>query len=132
MNPIRRWKIIACLLLVGLSGAVIGGVATHWWMKRHAPETDAAAISATRLQRVLQLDAAQTAQVRAVFARWLTATAALAADDVESRVRLRREFLPELGKLFTPEQRTRFESLTGSARDAGKAFTRPDVGTPPR
>lgn len=119
MNSIRRWKIIVCLLLVALSGAVSGGVATHWWMTQHAPKVDAASLSAARLQRVLKLDAAQTAQVRGMFERWLLATETLAPGDVEGRVRLRHQFLPELSELLTPEQRTRFESLVAPNREAG-------------
>jgi hypothetical protein len=125
MNLIRRWKIIVCLLLVALSGAVIGGVATRWWMMEHAPKVDAASLSASRLQRLLKLDATQTAQVRGLFERWLVETEALAPGDVESRVRLRRQFLPELGKLLTPEQRTRFELLVAPNRGAGKGGDHP-------
>jgi hypothetical protein len=118
MNPNQRWKIIVCLLLVALSGAVAGGLATRWWMTQYAPHVDAASISASRLQRVLNLDAAQTVQVRGMFERWLVATEALAPGDIESRVRLRRQFLPELGKLLTPEQRVGFEALVAPNRES--------------
>jgi len=38
---------------------------------------------------------------------------------------LRRQFLPELGKLLTPEQRVRFETLVAPNREAGKGDDHP-------
>lgn len=113
MNPIRRWKIIVCLLLVALSGAVIGGVATHWWMMRHTPQT-AAATTAARLQRALQLDPAHTVQLRAVLDRWLAQAEALPPGDVQERAHLRRQFIPQMRALLTPEQQARFDGLFGN------------------
>ena len=110
MNTIRRWRIIVCLLLVALSGAVVGGVATHWWMTHHTAQSNAAT-TAARLERVLQLDTVHTAQLRAVLERWLAQAEALPPGDVQGRAQLRRQFMARMRAVLTPEQQARFDGL---------------------
>ena len=110
MNTTRRWKIIVCLLLVALSGAVVGGVVTHWWMTHHTAQSNAAT-TAARLQRVLQLDTAHTGELRSVLERWLAHAEALPPGDVQGRAQLRRQFMPQMRSLLTPEQQARFDGL---------------------
>jgi hypothetical protein len=117
MNPMRRWRIIVCLLLVALSGAVIGGAATHWWMTRQTPETDTAALRAARLQHFLALDAAQTERVRVIFRERLAEAAALPPMELEPRLALRSRLVSELRAVFTPEQRARFDALQSRTRE---------------
>jgi hypothetical protein len=117
----RRWKILVCLLLVALSGAVIGGVATHWWMTHHTLQTTAQT-TAVRLQRVLQLDTEHTAQLRTVLERWLAQAEAMPPGDVQGRAQPRRQFMPQMRALLMPEQQERFDGLfgNGAAKEASK------------